>query len=342
MPDANLQRVVVTGGAGFIGSTFARLLLELGYEHVRVFDKLTYAGNPENLRDIESDSRFSFVQGDICDKKQVDSAIDGFDAIVNFAAETHVDRSLLDPGEFIHTDVYGVFVLLEAMREHRLKRFVHVSTDEVYGQVHEGSWVETDPMAPRNPYSASKAGGEMMVGAYVATHSVPAIITRGSNTYGPYQYPEKFLPLSATNVIEGRPIPLYGDGLQVRDWLHARDHASGIELVLRQGGDGEVYNVAGSNERHNIEIARIILEELDAPAELIQHVTDRKGHDRRYSMDCAKIRGLGWEPQVDFEAGIRETIRWYQDNPGWWKPLKSGEFDEYYEKNYAGREVMSR
>ena len=341
MPAEQIRRVMVTGGAGFIGSTFARLLLERGYEHVRVFDKLTYAGNPENITDLIGDERFSFVQGDICVREQVDVAADGMDAIVNFAAETHVDRSLLDPGEFIHTDVYGVFVLLESVKEHGLARFVHVSTDEVYGQVSEGSWVEADPLAPRNPYSASKAGGEMMVGAYVATHGVPALITRGSNTYGPYQYPEKFLPLATTNVLEGRPIPVYGDGLQVRDWLHARDHAAGIEMVLRAGNVGEVYNIAGGNERENIEIARTILTELDAPADMLQHVTDRKGHDRRYSMDCSKLQALGWKPEYDFDAGLRETIHWYREHPNWWKPLKSGEFDEYYRKNYASREIVS-
>lgn len=331
---------MVTGGAGFIGSTFARLLIERGYEHVRVFDKLTYAGNPANIADLTGDARFSFVEGDICNREQVDAAVHGMDAIVNFAAETHVDRSLLDPGEFINTDVYGVFVLLETVKDHELDRFVHVSTDEVYGQVSEGSWVETDQLAPRNPYSASKAGGEMMVGAYVATHGLPALITRGSNTYGPYQYPEKFLPLATTNVLEGRPIPVYGDGRQVRDWLHARDHASGIELVLREGADGEVYNIAGGNERENIEIARTILAELDAPDDMLQHVTDRKGHDRRYSMDCSKLRALGWMPEYDFDSGLRETIRWYRENPDWWKPLKSGEFDEYYRKNYASREIV--
>lgn len=336
----DVRRVVVTGGAGFIGSTFARLLLDLGYEQVRVFDKLTYAGNPANIEDLNGRPGFSFVQGDICNREQVDQAIDGFDAVVNFAAETHVDRSLLDPGEFIHTDVYGVFVLLEAVREHNLGRFVHVSTDEVYGQVSEGSWVETDPLAPRNPYSASKAGGEMMVGAYIATHGVPAIITRGSNTYGPYQYPEKFLPLATTNVLEGKPIPVYGDGLQVRDWLHARDHATGIETALRMGEAGETYNIAGGNERENITIARTILDELDAPGDMLEHVTDRKGHDRRYSMDCSKIQRLGWRPEVDFDQGLRETIRWYREHQEWWKPLKSGEFDEYYRRNYADRKVV--
>lgn len=338
MTEPSVQSVVVAGGAGFIGSTFARLLLELGYERVRVFDKLTYAGNPQNVADLHQFDGFSFIQGDICDRVQVEQAVDGFDAIVNFAAETHVDRSLLDPGEFIHTDVFGVFVLLEVVRSGGVKRFVHVSTDEVYGQVSEGSWSESDPLAPRNPYSASKAGGELMIGAYVATHDVPAVISRGSNTYGPYQYPEKFLPLATTNVIEGRPIPVYGDGLQVRDWLHARDHAAAVELLLRAGNPGEVYNIAGGNERQNLEIARIILDELDAPLEMLTHITDRKGHDRRYSMDCSKIEALGWRPATEFETGLRDTIRWYRDNRDWWGPLKSGEFDEYYQKNYGGRE----
>jgi dTDP-glucose 4,6-dehydratase len=340
MIETTIRSVVVTGGAGFIGSTFARLLVERGYEQVRVFDKLTYAGNPANIDDLRSCPGFSFVQGDICNRDDVERACEGFDAIVNFAAETHVDRSLMDPGEFITTDVYGVFVLLEVVRERGLKRFVHVSTDEVYGQVSDGSWVETDPLAPRNPYSASKAGGELMLGAYVATHGVPALISRGSNTYGPYQYPEKFLPLAATNVLDGQPIPVYGDGLQVRDWLHADDHAAAIELLLCKGTVGEIYNIAGSNERQNIDIARIILDELDVPEDMLKHVTDRKGHDRRYSMDCTKITKLGWAPSVDFESGLRETIRWYRDHREWWEPLKSGEFGEYYRRNYGGREVV--
>jgi dTDP-glucose 4,6-dehydratase len=340
MTETTIRSVVVTGGAGFIGSTFARLLVERGYEQVRVFDKLTYAGNPANIDDLRSCPGFSFVQGDICNRDDVERACEGFDAIVNFAAETHVDRSLMDPGEFITADVYGVFVLLEVVRERGLKRFVHVSTDEVYGQVSDGSWVETDPLAPRNPYSASKAGGELMLGAYVATHGVPALISRGSNTYGPYQYPEKFLPLAATNVLDGQPIPVYGDGLQVRDWLHADDHAAAIELLLCKGTVGEIYNIAGSNERQNIDIARIILDELDVPEDMLKHITDRKGHDRRYSMDCTKITKLGWAPSVDFESGLRETIRWYRDHREWWEPLKSGEFGEYYRRNYGGRAVV--
>lgn len=335
-----VRSVVVTGGAGFIGSTFARLLIERGYERVRVFDKLTYAGNPANIADLESHSAFSFVQGDICNAAAVDAAVAGFDAIVNFAAETHVDRSIMDPGEFIQTDVYGVFTLLEAARRHNTRRFVHVSTDEVYGEISSGSSTEADALAPRNPYSASKAGGEMMVGAYVSTYGLPALITRGSNTYGPYQYPEKLIPLAVTNVLDGVPIPIYGDGRQVRDWIHARDHAAGIELLLRRGEPGEAYNVGGGNERENLAIARIILDELDAPNEMLTHVTDRQGHDRRYALDTSRIRALGWRPEIDFEEGLRETIQWYRDNRGWWEPIKSGEFAGYYRSNYATREQI--
>jgi len=338
MPTQKIRSVVVAGGAGFIGSTFARLLLERGYDHVRVFDKLTYAGNPANIADLEGNPSFDFIQGDICDAAAVDAAVAGFDAIVNFAAETHVDRSIMDPGEFIQTDVYGVFTILEAVRKHNTRRFVHVSTDEVYGEVASGSSTESDPLAPRNPYSASKAGGEMMVRAYVSTYGVPALISRGSNTYGPYQYPEKLIPLAVTNVLEGTPIPIYGDGRQVRDWIHARDHASGIEFLLRHGDHGEAYNIGGGNERENLTIATIILDELDAPSEMIAHVTDRLGHDRRYSLDTSRIRALGWRPEIDFEQGLRETIQWYRDNRAWWEPIKSGDFAGYYKDNYAARE----
>lgn len=338
MSAETIKSVVVTGGAGFIGSTFARLLLEGGYERVRVFDKLTYAGNPANVADLQGDPAFSFTQGDICDAAAVNSAVEGFDAIVNFAAETHVDRSIMDPGEFIQTDVYGVFTLLEAARRHRTRRFVHVSTDEVYGEISSGSSSELDALAPRNPYSASKAGGEMMVRAYVSTYGVPAVISRGSNTYGPYQYPEKLIPLAVTNVLDGVPIPIYGDGRQIRDWIHARDHASGIELLLRRGSPGEAYNVGGGNERENLSIACIILDELDAPAEMLTHVTDRQGHDRRYSLDTSRLRALGWRPEIDFEQGLRETIQWYRDNRAWWEPIKSGAFAGYYQSNYAARD----
>lgn len=337
MSDDTIRSVVVTGGAGFIGSTFARLLLEKGYERVRVFDKLTYAGNPANIQDVSEDPRFSFVQGDICDPAAVDAAIAGFDAIVNFAAETHVDRSLLNPGEFIQTDVFGVYVLLEAVRRHGTRRLVHVSTDEVYGVRESGSFTEDDPLNPRNPYSASKAGGEMMVKAYAATFGLPVVISRGSNTYGPYQYPEKLISLSVTNVLLGEKIPVYGDGRQIRDWIHARDHASGIEFLLRNGEPGEAYNVGGGNERENLWVVKTILDELDAPVDMLEHVEDRQGHDRRYSLDSSKIRSLGWQPRIEFEEGLRETIRWYRDNRWWWEPIRSGAFESYYRENYAQR-----
>lgn len=340
MQHSSGARVVVTGGAGFIGSEFARVLVERGYRGVTVFDKLTYAGNPANIADLTPYPGFTFVQGDICDAAAVAEVLADADVVVNFAAETHVDRSLLNPGEFIQTDVFGVWVLLEAARKFGLAKFVHVSTDEVYGEIHSGSSVETDTLAPRNPYSASKAGGEMMVLAYAATYGVPAVISRGSNTYGPRQYPEKFLPLATTNVLEGRPIPVYGNGRQMRDWMHVRDHAEGIELLVREGRAGEVYNVGGGNVRENLLIVEYILDELDAPRDLVTHVTDRQGHDIRYSLDTTKIRSLGWQPRIPFEEGIRETIRWYRDNRSWWEPLKSGEYEQFYRQNYAGRELV--
>ncbi|RIK47294.1 MAG: dTDP-glucose 4,6-dehydratase [Chloroflexi bacterium] len=340
MQHPSCARVVVTGGAGFIGSEFARVLVERGYRSVTVFDKLTYAGNPANIADLAAYPGFTFVQGDICDAARVDEVLADADIVVNFAAETHVDRSLLHPGEFIQTDVFGVWVLLEAARKFGLAKFVHVSTDEVYGEILSGSSVETDALSPRNPYSASKAGGEMMVLAYAATYGVPAVISRGSNTYGPRQYPEKFLPLATTNVLEGRPIPVYGNGRQMRDWMHVRDHAEGIELLVREGRAGEVYNVGGGNVRENLLIVEYILDELDAPRDLVTHVTDRQGHDIRYSLDTTKIRSLGWQPRIPFEDGVRETIRWYRDNRSWWEPLKSGEYEEYYRRNYAGRELV--
>ena len=335
------RSVVVAGGAGFIGSNFARHLLARGYDRVRVLDKLTYAGNPANVADLETHPGFSFIQADICDAEAVLAALDGFDALVNFAAETHVDRSLMNPGEFIQTDVYGVYVLLEAVRATGMQRFVHVSTDEVYGHVPVGSSVETDPLAPRNPYSASKAGGELMIRSYVETFGVPALITRGSNTYGPFQYPEKLLSLAITNVLDSEPIPIYGDGRQVRDWLHVEDHAAGIELVLRAGGIGEIYNVGGGNERHNLDVIEIVLDELDAPRDFVRHVTDRQGHDRRYSLDTAKLRALGWRPAHALEEGLRSTVRWYRDNRDWWEPLKADAgFQGYYERNYAFRQRL--
>ena len=325
------MRLLVTGGAGFIGSHFVRRMLDAG-EDVVVLDKFTYAGNPANLpTDVEC------YHGDIAVKEDV-GRIGPVDAIVNFAAETHVDRSILGPEDFVRTDVLGTLVLLQAARE-LSARFVHVSTDEVYGDIEPGwSSREDDPLRPSSPYSASKAGGDLQVLAGVRTFGVNASVTRGSNTYGPNQYPEKVLPLFTTNALDGAPLPLYGDGRQVRDWLHAEDHCSGIELVLRQGEAGEVYNIAANEEHENVELVRLIIEHLGAEAGLVRHVEDRAGHDRRYSLDTAKIRSLGWSPRRPWEDGIRATIDWYRENRDWWEPIKrSGGFRDYYERQYAAR-----
>ncbi|HEX9014503.1 MAG TPA: dTDP-glucose 4,6-dehydratase [Chloroflexota bacterium] len=332
------MRLLVTGGAGFIGSNYVRYALSThpGYRVV-VLDKLTYAGNLANLKDVSGNPNYRFVQGDICDAALVDELMADADAVVNFAAETHVDRSIMDAGSFIQTDVYGTFVLLEAAKKHGTKRFLQVSTDEVYGDVPVGSSVESDPFRPRSPYSASKAGGEMMVQAYHVTYGLPVVITRGSNNYGPYQYPEKLIPVLITNALDGQELPVYGDGQQIRDWLYVLDHCSAIDLVLHRGTEGEAYNVGGGNERRNLEIVHQVLELLGKPRSLIRFVKDRPGHDRRYSLDCGKLRNLGWEPSRDFEKGLAETVRWYVENEAWWRPLKSGEFMEYYRKNYAGR-----
>jgi dTDP-glucose 4,6-dehydratase len=299
---------MVTGGAGFIGSNFARMMLHKYPDYrVVVYDKMTYAGNPDNLLDIKDDPRFNFVQGDIADAPQVEETVRqfGIDTIVNFAAESHVDRSIEEPGGFIQTDVFGVYVLLEATRKFGLERMLQVSTDEVYGAVLEGSSKETDRLEPRSPYSASKAGGELMCHAYFATYNTPVVVTRGSNTYGPYQYPEKMLPLFITNAIEDKPIPMYGDGKYVRDWMHVLDHCEGIELVLHKGSVGEFYNVGGGNEHENIEVTYAVLDLLGKPRSLIHYVQDRAGHDRRYSIDTAKLRELGWSPKRSFQQGLK-------------------------------------
>jgi dTDP-glucose 4,6-dehydratase len=332
------RRIMVTGGAGFIGSNYVRYLLSENLaDEVRVFDKLTYSGNRTSLNDLSNDNRFSFIQGDICDESDVMAAVSGCDAVVNFAAETHVDRSLLEPAGFIQTNVRGTWVLLEAVRQSGDIRFVQVSTDEVYGAVLEGYSTEDAPLYPRNPYSASKAGGEMMVISYVETHGVDALISRGSNTFGPYQYPEKFIPLMITNVIENRPVPVYGDGLQVRHWIHVDDHCSGIDTVLRKGSTGGIYNIGSDDERTNLSVAQQVLDHLDAPHDLIQHVTDRPGHDRRYALSSKKLRALGWEPRWSFDEGLRATVAWYRERRDWWGPIRDAAFDSYYEKNYGGR-----
>jgi dTDP-glucose 4,6-dehydratase len=327
-------RVVVTGGAGFIGSHFVKRLVAAGDEVV-VLDKLTYSGNLANLEGVDH----RFVQGDIGDPAAVAEAGARADALVNFAAETHVDRSILAAGDFIRTDVFGTHVLLEWARESGA-RFVQVSTDEVYGDVAPGeSSREDDPLRPSSPYAASKAGGDLQVLAYVRTHGVDATITRGSNTYGRNQYPEKLIPLFVTNALDGEPLPLYGDGRQTRDWLHAEDHAAAIELVLREGGAGEVYNVGGGEEVENVEITSRILQLTGRDESLVRHVADRPGHDRRYSLDSSKLRELGWAPRRNLAEGLADTVDWYRARRDWWEPIKSGEYREYYERQYAARLV---
>jgi dTDP-glucose 4,6-dehydratase len=331
-------RLLVTGGAGFIGSNFVRHVLAAHRDDSVVnLDKLTYAGNLANLADVADDSRYSFIHGDVCDGKLVRDVARNVDAVVNFAACTHVDRSLLEPDEFLRTDVFGVFTLLEATRELRIPRFLHVSTDEVYGSVERGSSRESDPLRPTNPYSASKASGDLLALAAWHSYRTPVTITRSSNNFGPYQYPEKVIPLFITNAIEDRPLPLYGDGQNVRDWLYVADNCAAIDLVLRQGRDGEVYNVGGGHEVENLALTRAILRLTGKPEALIQPVKDRPGHDRRYSLDSSKVRQLGWAPRHPFDAALAETVRWYREHEAWWRPLKSGEFRAYYERQYGGR-----
>jgi dTDP-glucose 4,6-dehydratase len=327
------MRVLVTGGAGFIGSHFVRRLVAAG-DGVVVLDKLTYAGNPANLAGVEHE----FHRGDIADPEAVARAAKGCEAIVNFAAETHVDRSILGPAEFIGTDVLGTQVLLDHARRHGL-RHVQVSTDEVYGDIPADAAAATEesPLRPSSPYSASKAGGDLQVLAYVRTYGVDAVITRGANTYGPRQYPEKFLPLFITNALEGLPLPVYGDGRQRREWLHAEDHCAAIELALRRGGRGEVYNVGGQ-ERENMEVVRRILDLTGASPDLVRMVEDRAGHDRRYAVDSSKLRQLGWQPEHSFDGGgLEQLVEWYRERRDWWEPIKSGDYQRYYAEQYASR-----
>ncbi len=334
------MRYLVTGGLGFIGSAFIRLLAaERPEVEIVNLDAMTYAANPANLAQLPAGARYRFLKGDITDPAAVAEAIgDGIDAIVNFAAETHVDRSILDPEAFLRTDILGTHTLLEAVRERGIARYLQVSTDEVYGDVESGESIESSPLRPRSPYSASKAGGDLQVLAYRTTYGLPVLITRGSNTYGPYQYPEKLIPLFVTNLIDDQSVPLYGDGLQVRDWLHVEDHARGILGVLERGELGEVYNIGGGNPRTNIEITRRLLEGCGRSFEShVRHVADREGHDRRYAISSAKAHALGWRPQIDFEGGLEATIAWYREHESWWRPLKSGEFLAYYQRQYAHR-----
>jgi dTDP-glucose 4,6-dehydratase len=331
-------RLLVTGGAGFIGSNFIRHVLHAHPEDSVVnLDKLTYAGNPQNLADLAHDPRYRFVHGDICDGKIVRASVRGVDAVVNFAACSHVDRSLVEPEEFLKTDVFGVFTLLEAVRELGIPRFVQISTDEVYGSLATGSAREDDPLRPSNPYSAAKAGGDLLALAYWRSHRLPVVITRSSNNFGPYQYPEKVVPLFITNALDDQPLPLYGDGRNVRDWLYVLDNCEAIDLVLRRGAEGEVYNVGGGHELENAALTREILRLTGKPATLVKPVTDRPGHDRRYSLDCAKIQRLGWTPRHRFLDGLTATVRWYGEREGWWRPLKSGAFAAYYQQQYGNR-----
>ena len=333
------MKILVTGGAGFIGSNFIRYILAT-YRNYRVvcLDKLTYAGNLKNLEDVAKNSRYHFVKGDIADPETIDMICSkGIDAIINFAAETHVDRSIIGSADFIMTDVLGTYVLLEAVKKYNINRFIQISTDEVYGSIEKGSFTENSPLNPNNPYSASKAGGDLQVLAAYRTFNLPVIITRASNNFGPYQYPEKIIPLFITNAIEDKSLPLYGDGLNIRDWLYVEDHCSAIDLVLHNGDIGEVYNIGGGNEVTNINLTNAILELMEKSKSLIQPVKDRLGHDRRYSIDSSKIRVLGWEPEYNFNSALSATVAWYQTHSAWWEPLKSGEYLEYYKKQYEER-----
>ena len=331
-----MKKYLVTGGAGFIGSNFIHYLFEKYGDDVQVvnLDKLTYAGNLDNLRDIENKSNYSFVKGDICDAAVVDPLVKDADIVVNFAAESHVDRSIGSPDDFIRTDVYGAFVLLEAAREYGVEKFVQISTDEVYGSIIDGSFKETDILEPSSPYSASKAGADRLAFSYFVTYKLPVVITRCSNNYGPFQYPEKLIPLFVTNALDDKELPINGSGKKLSDWIYVMDHCDAIEFLIHDGSDGQVYNIGGGNERMNIEITNLILQRLGKPDSLKKYVADRLGHDMRYSVDTSKIRGLGWTPGYKFEAGINSTIYWYVNNRPWWEKLKSGEYLDFYKANY--------
>ncbi|GAA4828651.1 dTDP-glucose 4,6-dehydratase [Paenibacillus vulneris] len=335
------MKVLVTGGAGFIGSNFVIYMLKKYPDYQLInLDALTYAGNLENLADVQGNSNYTFVKGDIADAQLVDSLFaQGIDYVVNFAAESHVDRSILDPQIFVKTNVMGTQVLLDAAKKYGVTKFVQVSTDEVYGSLGEtGLFTEQTPLSPNSPYSASKAGGDLLVRAYHETFGMNVNITRCSNNYGPYQFPEKLIPLMIANALNDKSLPVYGDGLNIRDWLFVEDHCSAIDLVMHKGVNGEVYNVGGNNERTNMQIIKTILAELGKPESLITHVKDRLGHDRRYGIDATKITNeLGWQPQYHFESGIKATIQWYLDNKEWWQRIQSGAYQEYYEKQYASR-----
>ncbi len=330
-----MRRFLITGGAGFIGSNFIHYILNK-YSDIEVtnLDKLTYAGNLDNLKDVENDPRYRFVKGDICDAALVEPLVEEADVVVNFAAESHVDRSIGKPDDFIQTDIFGTFVLLEAARKFGIERFVQISTDEVYGSTLGESFKETDPLMPSSPYSASKAGADRLAFSYFVTYDLPVVITRCSNNFGPYQFPEKLIPLFVTNAIEEKKLPIYGDGQNIRDWIYVEDHCSAIDLVTEKGENGEVYNIGAGNEKTNLEITEYILRKLDKPKDLMVFVQDRLGHDRRYSLNWEKMKSLGWQPSRTFEEAMDQTIDWYLTNRWWWEKLKSGEYLDYYKKHY--------
>ena len=337
-----MHNVLITGGAGFIGSNFVRYLLrEQRDARIVNFDKLTYAGNLENLSEIERETRYTFVRGDICDRTSLDVVFRDFaiDTVVHFAAESHVDRSILGASVFIATNVAGTQVLLDAAKHHGVERFLHVSTDEVYGSLGtEGLFSESSPLHPNSPYAASKAGSDLLAMAYHHTFGVPVVMTRCSNNYGPYQFPEKLIPLMIINALHGKPLPVYGDGKQVRDWLHVEDHCAAIGCVLNNGRVGEVYNIGGNNEWKNIDIVGLLLRTMEKPESLITYVKDRPGHDRRYAIDAGKIkRELGWQPAVTFEQGLPKTVEWYLSHESWWQRIMSGAYQEYYKEMYEHR-----
>ena len=333
-----MTRYLITGGAGFIGSHFVHAVLENDPEANLVnLDLLTYAGNPENLADLNGNSRYTFVHGDICDRELVDRLMAQTDVVVHFAAESFVDRSIYGADSFIRTDVYGTFVLLEMARKHSIQKFIHISTDEVYGDCPSGSFEESSALNPTNPYAASKAGADRLAYSFYKTYDLPVIITRSSNNYGPNQYPEKLIPLFITNAIQDIELPVYGDGKQIRDWLFVRDHCSAILLLLKSGKAGEVYNISAGSEVTNLQITDMVLNSLGKPASLIRHVIDRPGHDRRYSIHSEKLRSLGWKPAQNLESGLKKTIEWYTANPTWWQKIREhqGEYREFYKKHYG-------
>ena len=329
------MKILITGGAGFMGSNAVKYFLR-NYPDVQIvnLDKLTYAGNLENLKDVENNPRYNFIKGDIADEKIVDEAAKDVDVIINYAAETHVDRSILGPKAFITTDVLGTYALLEAAKKYNIKKYIQISTDEVFGSINDGKFTEESPFEPNSPYAASKAGGDHLCRAYFKTYGVPVIVTHSCNFFGPYQYPEKLIPLFITNLLEGKKVPVYGDGQQVREWIFAKDHCRAIDTILQKGVIGEVYNIGAGSEVSNIEITKILLKELGKDESFINYVKDRPGHDRRYAIDSSKLRALGWQPKTNFENGIKQTVSWYKDNEQWWKRIKSGEYLEYYKKQY--------